>query len=211
MVKLKGRSFWEIEKQSNDSTLWKNLLDLREDIRKHVQYKVGDGFSVSMWHDSWSMLPTLDSVVSRREIYSTGFTLAESTECSRAIKKCKWPATMLSSTLTSISILCLCLFLTLGLRINEGSMKIFSSSQVWNDIRILNDKMLWWEVIWFPHNIPRHAFELWMASKGKLVTQDRLSKCVRSKLLTLKVKDSSAVSEVEEKWGIQLVRMGGIM
>ncbi|GJR35005.1 serine decarboxylase-like protein [Tanacetum coccineum] len=89
-------SGWEIEKQSNDSTLWKNLLDLREDIRKHVQYKVGDGFSVSMWHDSRSMLPKLDYVVSRREIYSAGFTndttLAECIED----KKWKWPEQWLS-------------------------------------------------------------------------------------------------------------------
>ncbi|GJU88478.1 hypothetical protein Tco_1300901 [Tanacetum coccineum] len=86
---------------------------------------------------------------------------------------------------------------------------------------ILNDKMLWWEVIWFPHNIPRHAFELWMASKVSLISPGKNSiwsivrrlciadtiiiNSVRSKLLTLKVKDSSAVSEVEAKWGIQLI------
>ncbi|GKC08985.1 hypothetical protein Tco_1000595, partial [Tanacetum coccineum] len=133
---------WEIEKQSNDSTLWKNLLDLREDIRKHVQYKVGDGFSVSMWHDSWSMLPN-----------ST--TLAECIED----QKWKWPEQWLSEhpNLNQYPVP----VLNIGTKdklmwcSNEGSMKIFSSSQVWNDIRILNDKMLWWKVIWFPQKRKR--------------------------------------------------------
>ncbi|GJV60023.1 hypothetical protein Tco_1466123 [Tanacetum coccineum] len=178
-----------------------------------------------MWHDSWSMLPTLDSVVSRREIYSAGFTndttLAECIED----KKWKWPEQWLSEhpNLNQYPVP----VLNIGTKdklmwcSNEGSMKIFSSSQVWNDIRILNDKMLWWKVIWFPHNIPRQAFVLWMSSKVSLISPGKNSiwsivrrlciadtiiiNSVRSKLLTLKVKDSSAVSEVEAKWGIQLI------
>ncbi|GKA44041.1 reverse transcriptase zinc-binding domain-containing protein, partial [Tanacetum coccineum] len=76
----------------------------------------------------------------------------------------------------------------------DGSIKNFSSSQVWNDIRCLNDKMTWWKVIWFPQNVPRQAFVLWMASKGKLVTQDKLAQWYPNKSwkcpLCLKVEDS---------------------
>nr|GEZ10239.1 hypothetical protein [Tanacetum cinerariifolium] len=54
--------------------------------------------------------------------------------------------------------------------------------------------MEWWKVIWFPQNIPRKAFVLWLASKEKLITQDKLSKCYPNKSwkcpLCLKVEDS---------------------
>ena len=35
--------------------------------------------------------------------------------------------------------------------------------------------MLWYDVVWFPNNIPRHAFNLWLIIKRKLKTQDRVS------------------------------------
>ncbi|GKG03718.1 hypothetical protein Tco_0311354, partial [Tanacetum coccineum] len=69
----KGRNVWEIEKQCNDSCLWKNLMDLREGVRKHMQYKVGNGCTISMWHDNWTMMPKFDTVISRRKIYAAGF------------------------------------------------------------------------------------------------------------------------------------------
>ncbi|GJY93689.1 hypothetical protein Tco_0509471 [Tanacetum coccineum] len=77
IVKLKGRSVWEMEKHNNDSWMWKSLLDLRSKVRKHMQYKVGNGCLVSMWHDQWSMLPPLDSILSRREIYAAGFSIED--------------------------------------------------------------------------------------------------------------------------------------
>ncbi|GJT80580.1 RNA-directed DNA polymerase, eukaryota, reverse transcriptase zinc-binding domain protein [Tanacetum coccineum] len=198
MVKLKGRSVWEIEKQSNDSSLWKNLMDLRGEIRNFVQYKVGDGCSVSLWHDSWSMLPTLDTFISRREIFAAGFsnetTLAEGI----VDNKWKWPEQWLTNhpNLNQYPVP------TINNEIKDklmwcssnGIIKSFSSSQVWKDIRILNEKMPWWKVIWFPQYIPRHAFVLWMASKGKLVTQDKLSKWYPNKdwkcPFCLQIKDS---------------------
>ncbi|GKE30323.1 RNA-directed DNA polymerase, eukaryota, reverse transcriptase zinc-binding domain protein [Tanacetum coccineum] len=66
--------------------------------------------------------------------------------------------------------------------------------QVGKDIRHLNEEMPWWKVSSFPQNIPRHAFVLWLASKGKLVTQDKLAKWQPAKdwwcPLCLQVEDS---------------------
>ncbi|GKE88618.1 hypothetical protein Tco_1566093, partial [Tanacetum coccineum] len=58
--------------------LWNNLLDLREGVRKHMQYKVGNGCNIFMWHDSWSLLPTLDTIISRRDVYAAGFSNEDS-------------------------------------------------------------------------------------------------------------------------------------
>ncbi|GKD60429.1 hypothetical protein Tco_1297938 [Tanacetum coccineum] len=39
----KGKSIWDIEENYNDSCRWKKLLDLRNRIRKHVFYSIGNG------------------------------------------------------------------------------------------------------------------------------------------------------------------------
>nr|GEV27140.1 hypothetical protein [Tanacetum cinerariifolium] len=41
--KLKGRNIWEIPQDDNGSIGWKNLLSLREKVKKHVFYKIGNG------------------------------------------------------------------------------------------------------------------------------------------------------------------------
>ncbi|GJR80797.1 RNA-directed DNA polymerase, eukaryota, reverse transcriptase zinc-binding domain protein [Tanacetum coccineum] len=77
---------------------------------------------------------------------------------------------------------------------NNGSEKEFASSHVWKDMRILNGNVQWLKVIWFSHNIMSLAFVLWMAVKGKLVTQDKLAKWYSGKdwkcPLCLKTEDS---------------------
>ncbi|GJX32066.1 hypothetical protein Tco_0241921 [Tanacetum coccineum] len=42
-VKLKGRSVWDIEIETNDSWGWKNLMELREKMKPHVFHKIGNG------------------------------------------------------------------------------------------------------------------------------------------------------------------------
>ncbi|GJV45922.1 RNA-directed DNA polymerase, eukaryota, reverse transcriptase zinc-binding domain protein [Tanacetum coccineum] len=235
------KSVWEIDKQTNDSRIWKSLLDLKETTRNHMLYKIGNRNKISIWHDRWSLMPAIDTIVSRRDIYTAGFsnnaTMADFPNINADIQdKMLWCS-------------------------KNGTITEFSSNQVWKDLRILNDEMKGWKVIWFSQNVPKHAFVLWMASKGKLVTQDKLAKwypgkdwecplcmqvedshihlffeceysntiwgkvqqmanheksssallkqimgSVSSRLMTLRVKSSSAVKEVEDKWGITLMR-----
>nr|GEU48907.1 RNA-directed DNA polymerase, eukaryota, reverse transcriptase zinc-binding domain protein [Tanacetum cinerariifolium] len=43
IIKLQGISIWEIQYDKHDGYGWKNLLELREKIKKHVWYKLGNG------------------------------------------------------------------------------------------------------------------------------------------------------------------------
>ncbi|GJW48646.1 hypothetical protein Tco_0080292 [Tanacetum coccineum] len=43
----------EVNVDSNDSWIWKALLSLREKARKHIEYKIGNGEWISVWHDKW--------------------------------------------------------------------------------------------------------------------------------------------------------------
>ncbi|GKG19024.1 hypothetical protein Tco_0376123, partial [Tanacetum coccineum] len=92
LIKLKGRSVWEIDKQSNDSCLWKNLLDLREGVRNHMMYKVGNGCTTSIWHDKWTLLPNIDTIISRRKVYEAGLSNDASIADCVDNNGWKWPA-----------------------------------------------------------------------------------------------------------------------
>ncbi|GJT93496.1 RNA-directed DNA polymerase, eukaryota, reverse transcriptase zinc-binding domain protein [Tanacetum coccineum] len=45
--KLKGRRKWEVDCDSNSSSVWRNLLDMRDKMKQHVYFKIGNGQCVS--------------------------------------------------------------------------------------------------------------------------------------------------------------------
>ncbi|GJW01885.1 RNA-directed DNA polymerase, eukaryota, reverse transcriptase zinc-binding domain protein [Tanacetum coccineum] len=53
VIRLKGRSIWNVKYDVNASCGWKQILALRDRRRKHIRFKVGDGKSIFMWHDKW--------------------------------------------------------------------------------------------------------------------------------------------------------------
>ncbi|GJW80065.1 RNA-directed DNA polymerase, eukaryota, reverse transcriptase zinc-binding domain protein [Tanacetum coccineum] len=82
---------------------------------------------------------------------------------------------------------------------SNESTNVFSSSQVWKDLKTLNGEMLWWKVIWFSLNIPRQAFVLWMATKGKLVTQNKLAKWYPDTVYHLWLERNTRLFQQKEK------------
>ncbi|GKG38582.1 hypothetical protein Tco_0460294, partial [Tanacetum coccineum] len=51
--KLKHRSFWDVPLVSSISWGWRKLLQMRNLIRPHVWYKLGNGTTASIWFDTW--------------------------------------------------------------------------------------------------------------------------------------------------------------
>ncbi|GJU75163.1 protein LAZ1 [Tanacetum coccineum] len=56
----------------------------------------------------------------------------------------------------------------------SGNMKDFSIKRAWEIIRPRGMLVFWHQVVWFEHNIPRHAFHLWLLMRRSLKTQDRM-------------------------------------
>ncbi|GKA77648.1 hypothetical protein Tco_0784185 [Tanacetum coccineum] len=52
-VKLKGKSFWEINVEQSDSGTWKFLIDLRRKVRQYIIHEIGDGKGTSMCRWKW--------------------------------------------------------------------------------------------------------------------------------------------------------------
>ncbi|PWA81627.1 RNA-binding (RRM/RBD/RNP motifs) family protein [Artemisia annua] len=57
----------------NDSWGWNFMLSLRDKIKLHVLYKIGNGRNISVWHDKWCAQDPLDVFISKRMIYEARF------------------------------------------------------------------------------------------------------------------------------------------
>ncbi|GJT01522.1 putative RNA-directed DNA polymerase [Tanacetum coccineum] len=58
----------------------------------------------------------------------------------------------------------------------KGKEKNFCVKEVWKVLKANLPKVIWYDHVWFSQCVPRHSFILWMAIKGRLKTQDRISR-----------------------------------
>lgn len=45
---------------------------------------------------------------------------------------------------------------------------------VWNEIRGIKENVSWYEVVWFSHCLPKHAYILCLTIQERITTQDKL-------------------------------------
>ncbi|KAF2570041.1 hypothetical protein F2Q70_00002983 [Brassica cretica] len=50
----------------------------------------------------------------------------------------------------------------------------FSSSKTWDQVRERRDKVGWSKSVWFPQEVARYSFIVWLAVKNRLSTGDRM-------------------------------------
>lgn len=177
--KLKGRNIWDVTEENNNSMGWNNILKLREKMRKHVVYKLGNGKSVSAWYDKWSIEGPLCDFISTREIYNARFMNSCTVDKLIQNGNWSWPVkwhikfpnlnniqvpTLQNDTMDSAE------WVT-----NSGQRKKFATKVVWKDLCCNGNKVSWHKLVWFAQNIPKHSFVLWMAIHERLMTQDRIA------------------------------------
>ncbi|GKE07786.1 RNA-directed DNA polymerase, eukaryota, reverse transcriptase zinc-binding domain protein [Tanacetum coccineum] len=161
-----------------DSWRWKNMLDLRDKIKEFVIYKVRNMEKILVWHDKWCELGLLTKIISYRSIYDARLnpnaTVAEmivngSWICPRewygkypSLRNIQCP-TIIENKKDEV----------LWLNRNGVSMPYFTEYE-WKDLRGVWPVVGWHHVIWFSQLNPKHAFIMWMAIQGRLMTHDRI-------------------------------------
>jgi len=55
----------------------------------------------------------------------------------------------------------------------EDSHGVFSIRSAWDFLRERRPEVEWYRSVWFAKAVPRHAFILWLATRGALLTQDK--------------------------------------
>ncbi|GKB10952.1 hypothetical protein Tco_0844875 [Tanacetum coccineum] len=174
--KLNGRNFWDVPLRGNMSWGWRKILQLRPIVRKFIWHKIGNGMRTSLWFDTWCEAGPLANQVSSRDIHRSGLNSKSMVIDIVHDGNWIWPQELLekypilNSYTLQISNKCD----RLEWRLHNGTVKRFSVSRVWSSIRPRDVKVAWYDMVWFPANIPRHAINLWLIIKRKLKTQDRI-------------------------------------
>nr|GEU90233.1 hypothetical protein [Tanacetum cinerariifolium] len=173
--KLKGRNFKDFPLRGNMSWGWWKILQLRPTIRRFILNKIGNGANTFLWFDRWTDLESTGCFVVHRDMARAGLTPNLKVHDVIINGTWLWPHDLIAK------------FLVLNnynVPINDedvdrlvwrdihGNVKKNSVSQVWDDIRFRDSKVNWYNMVWFPSCIPRHAINLWLIVRRKLKTQD---------------------------------------
>ncbi|GKB67736.1 putative RNA-directed DNA polymerase [Tanacetum coccineum] len=192
--KLRNRSFWDLPIKDNVSWGWLKLLQLRVLVRPFFWVKLGNGRDTSVWHDSWCSHCPLSRFISPRDIYSEGFNNQAMVADFVINNVWTWPQAWclarasgrhLDLVILSQLVQNWCGQIHVPIldankpdmhvwRDSNGVMKKFSVQAAWEEVRPRGIEVSWFCIVWFPHNVPRHAFHLWLMMRRCLKTQDKL-------------------------------------
>ncbi|PWA88348.1 reverse transcriptase zinc-binding domain-containing protein [Artemisia annua] len=178
IVKLKGKSIWEINEDVNDSWGWKNILKLRQTARAHMVMEIGDGDKASMWFDIWDQIGALNTFITYRDLHNARWKADMTVKEFVVNHNGQWSVEWMIKypQLSQIQTINLSNGKsdTLRWKNRNGGVGKFTVSQVYKHISEEVIEAKWYRLIWFSQNIPKHAFILWLAVQNKLTTQDMI-------------------------------------
>ncbi|KAL0455384.1 UNVERIFIED_CONTAM: hypothetical protein Slati_0877600 [Sesamum latifolium] len=169
-TRLRDKSIWTVTDDTG-SWAWKKLLRLRPILLSNIQYRMGDGKRLLLWHDQWH---TLGPLILRypRGPQLTGTSSSHTLHIVLANGQWRWPP------ITDIAHLQIIHLLPpiqpwpdrVTWRSNGGT---FSSSSTYDLFRPPGPKVGWSSLLFGSLKIPRNCFILWLAILRKLSTFDK--------------------------------------
>ncbi|GJY00851.1 hypothetical protein Tco_0359003, partial [Tanacetum coccineum] len=195
-------SIWEIDCDNKGTVGWRNILSLRDKVRKHVWWKCGNGESINVWHDNWCQasplkfaelgqlqVPIINDGIMDKALWRSGNGMENEFKVSNVWKDMR-----------------------------SDEQKVDWLPERWDQIVIemknlpLN-KNIWSIVRRIVYNAA--VYYIWQERNKRIFRNEKRDKetivkivkeNVMMKLLGLKVKESKTVKEVEEKWKIRMKR-----
>ena len=176
---LKGSSLWEVKAPHTCSWNWRKLLHLRPLVRPLFQHIIGSGLKTSLWFDNWHPDGPIRSKWSSRVIYDSGLPINAKVNAIVRGDNWRWPVAMsidlaeIKSRMPSYNPNSLLDDIIRWLPSPNG---IYSAASAMESLRTHHSLVPWFNIVWFPQNIPRMGFILWLAIKGRLSTLDRVQR-----------------------------------
>ncbi|GAV92851.1 zf-RVT domain-containing protein, partial [Cephalotus follicularis] len=169
-------SFWTLPASGPLSWSWRQILHLRSQALNLPVYVSGKGDRFSLWFDPWFHGTSLFALYGHRVIYDAG--LMENALLQTVISNGQWCWPITSPDLLDIHRQVQDIPITSASdRIFWGSVgQPFSTKRTWEYIRTSAPSIQWSNLVWYPANISKHAFCLWLAIRGAHRTMDKLSR-----------------------------------
>ncbi|XP_022030835.1 uncharacterized protein LOC110931762 [Helianthus annuus] len=177
---LRGRTLWNCKPVTNCCWSWRKIIQIRSEFRRCIWVKLGNGNSTSAWYDFWCDGGPLCSFLSPRVITRAGFGLADTVQDVYGDGTWNWPVEWrnLFPVINQLDQLhCNPDTSDRTLWKVGNNLTDFSSSSAWDSIRNTEADVDWVKIVWFSQCIPRHAFNMWLVMRGKLLTQDKILQC----------------------------------
>jgi hypothetical protein len=151
------------------------LLKLRLEARDLLSHEVGDGSTISLWHDRWHPNGVLYQTYGHRIVHDAASNLQAKVSSVIQNKEWCWCPARLEDMAEIQSKLSL-------IQIKESDKAVwslttagnFNCAATWKHLRSKQIEVPWWKLIWFQGAIPKHCFIGWLAMKDRLTTKDRL-------------------------------------
>ena len=139
---------------------------LRDKIRPFLQVKIGDGADTWLWLDNWLPMGPILQNFEARIIYDSG--LPRHARVSSIIRNGQWAWPVANSP--DLLILKQAIPPSLQPRCDQKDRLIwtpsasgsFSAKSAWKMLRTPHLKVDWHRLVWFPGNIPKAGFILWL-------------------------------------------------
>ncbi|GJZ64168.1 hypothetical protein Tco_0620589, partial [Tanacetum coccineum] len=176
--KLRGRTIYDVPVKDEMSWGWHKLLQLRDIMRPFFWVKLGNGNSTSLWYDNWCSSSPLINYLTSRDISREGFLLTNTVADLVSNGTWSWPQSWLLKAPDLGLITCPALVSSVAdlwqWRDQNGNISSFSVAKAWEAIRPRGNLVAWSRIVWFSHNIPFHAFHLWLVMRHGLKTHDKI-------------------------------------
>ncbi|GJX34584.1 RNA-directed DNA polymerase, eukaryota, reverse transcriptase zinc-binding domain protein [Tanacetum coccineum] len=177
VVKLKGKSIWEVQCENNDSGTWKAILNLREKIRENVWNKIGDGKSTNMWFDRWCVEGPLCDVIPFRKRYEARLDektkVRDMVENNEWVWPISWKTTFCNITRIKVPTLVEGSKDYAFWKDTKGNEVQASIRIIWENFKEEKEDVKWHKAVWFSQGNPRHAFILWLVMHRRLLLMDK--------------------------------------
>ncbi|KAJ9536718.1 hypothetical protein OSB04_un000103 [Centaurea solstitialis] len=176
---LRNMGLWTARKNNRWSWVLTKMMGIREDVRRFVSVRVGDGQTTNAWEDAWLPCGPLSEFVPHRFIHAHSFSVGTTVKQLLDTFHDGWPdywvnrfpelATVALPTLQN-DVQDACCW-----NIDANGNGKFTVQRAYYAFEGEHPIVPWWRMVWFKAHIPKHSFCLWTACLNRLPTQDRIA------------------------------------
>ena len=176
---LRKKKFWKVKAPSQCSWYWRKLLKLRQVAKPLLIHHIGKGEHTFLWFDNWLPIGPLLDRYPERLAYDAAININAKVNAIIRGLEWNWPVSH-SIELDEVRSVLATFYQPSdtddSVRWSITPNGAFSSSLVWDHLRVHNPTVPWYNIVWCQGGVPRQNFILWLATQYRLSTHDRIYK-----------------------------------